>query len=179
MAICIQTLGFETFFVDLLSRLGIPLTEGTKYWLQQTDARREKKKAKAKLLVTKRKRRQDYYEKLRLKTVQAREDSKKGTAYKTGSGALADLEEPKKKKQRSNSTAPRRACLCGSVSHQRTNHSQCPLNKIYRNAPKEMIKELEQDRENQAFIDTLDLSQNDIAKEIMRSEEDIEQNNTD
>jgi hypothetical protein len=50
---CIQTLSFKAFFGQLFQRLGIVMTQGTRYWLGQKDKPHEKNKEKAKELTTK------------------------------------------------------------------------------------------------------------------------------
>ena len=160
VAISTQSMGFEDFFVLLFSRLGIAMTKGTKYWLEMQEKRRELKKANAKLLSTKRHRQTKHYEKVREKTVKAKEDIANDTGYYKGAGIEAeeiDDGKPKKKKAR-------QACKCGYWSHQRSNSLLCPLNPVYTSASKEKIDELVRNGEAQAALDTLGPDQESMAK---------------
>ena len=53
-------------------------------------------------------------------------------------------------------------------------HRKCPLNKFYKTIAPEAVEELEQDCKNQAFLDTLDIQQNELAKEILHKTEYME-----
>ena len=81
------------------------------------DKRHEKKKSLAKDLSTKRKRKTLHYEKVRVKTIEARKDMERGTGYYKGAAIEPELteqqQEPRQKKARV-------ACKCGYWSHQRT-----------------------------------------------------------
>lgn len=47
----------------------------------------------------------------------------------------------------------RKACRCGSLTHQRTNSLQCPQNKICADASPDVIAGFQQDAEEQAALD--------------------------
>lgn len=81
IAVCVQSLGFEVFFRDLLAKMNIDTTEGTKCWLQKSDGNREKHKTKAKEVESKIKRKHICHEKPQEKTEQARADMLAGRGH--------------------------------------------------------------------------------------------------
>jgi hypothetical protein len=48
----------------------------------------------------------------------------------------------------------RKPCCCGSLAHQRTMSLQCISNKIYVDAPEDVMNQLKADYEEQHAIDT-------------------------
>jgi hypothetical protein len=161
-AIAIQLKGFASFFRTLLEAMEINVTEGTEYWLEQTDSTRERKKEKQLTIEAKKKRKKVYYENLRLKTEKAQQDIQNGVGYYCTAVKKADEEEdtdtrPKKVRRVDNVT--RKPCRCGSLTHQRTTSLQCRLNKIYLDAPEEIMTKLKANYDEQHVMNTISESQ--------------------
>ena len=172
VAVCIQSKGFSAFFTTLLERLGITPSPGTEYWLQQHDKKREDKKAKAKLTTTKKRRRSRHYVNVKEKTAKAREDIRKGLGYYKNAGLdPEEIEERKQKRAKKSTTnGTNKPCKCGSLSHQRITSLQCPMNSAYAKALPEVIDELQEDANEQAVLDQLGPSKDDLASLLNNDE---------
>ena len=92
-----------------------------------------------------------YYEKLKIKTEEAREDIRNGTGYYAGIACEEDdgTEGKPRKKRKAGK------CKCGSTTHSRTNHRACPLNSANQRMSADLLFVMEQDSNNQELLDQL------------------------
>ena len=149
MAIGINALGYERFYTAVFRELGIDVPAATTMYLSQQTQSRDSRTALRRMPVNKRRRNKRTYAKLKKLNQQLVQDRKNGDEYKPGCRV-------KKAKQ---TTAvivgdSVRQCVCGSTTHQRSNHRECPRNKKNQ-AATEVLQAL---GEEQALLDAIDPS---------------------
>ena len=133
IALGIKLRGFEEFFTKVYTSLGIQIENGTWHYLQVTANWKAKHLARSQTREYKLKREAKTHEKIRMYVEQLRQSRRDNLFYE--SGIAMDPEQQaiytpiNRKETTAEQEKPKKRCKCGSTSHQRTNNSDCPLNK--------------------------------------------------
>jgi hypothetical protein len=178
ITVAIHSVGFDIFFIGLLERLGISITDGTMYWIQQQAEQREHRKDRGQESKYKKQRKKRLYRKLVVYTQQVKIDSNTGQGYKKGSGLDQDVAEPSHKRpRRSRKKNSDKFCIkCQVSGHCRSSSLLCKFNQKYIDNP-ELFQQVEEDAREQDELDRLGFTEddNDLAEELLDIDDALEE----
>jgi hypothetical protein len=119
--------GFENFFRKLFSAMGMTMEPGTWHYLQWVGDWKERHLQRSQTSEFKVKRHEKTNAKIKEYVEQLRDARKDHDVYQTGVGMEGEAGETNVT-QRKRVVTEQKPCACGSRTHQRTSHRDCPLN---------------------------------------------------
>jgi hypothetical protein len=127
IALGIKLDGFDKFFRKVFQALGIQMEPGVWHYLTWTGDWKRKHRERTQTLEYKRKRQEKTNEKIKAYVEQLRKTRKTNDLYQTGIAMEQDQLCHPVTQSKEKPNQPKRPCKCGSNTHSRTTHKDCPL----------------------------------------------------